>query len=169
MEVAEPKKKPETEVPYTKPVAQREAKLLNCCMCLIWQSLKLIQATFYHYCFKACLNHFCSKRSGRHGEPLLDLEKGPQFRCSTLSVDLKLSINGNHEDKATTEYIAVNAVGAGGTEMAKKAWRSKIKEKLKYHFQNHIEKWRNKDHPLFPWKATLHILLIILVTTQVIL
>ena len=42
-----------------------------------------------------------------------------------------------------------------------------IKERLIRHFKSHIQKWIDEKHPQFPWKATLHILLVVLVTAQV--
>ena len=42
-----------------------------------------------------------------------------------------------------------------------------MKKRLKDHFRSHIQKWMDKDHPRFPWKAALHILLVGLVTAQV--
>jgi len=47
------------------------------------------------------------------------------------------------------------------------AARFELRQKLKHHFKSHFEKWTNENFPLFPWKAMLHILLIILVTAQV--
>ena len=44
---------------------------------------------------------------------------------------------------------------------------SMMKKQLQSHFRSHIQKWMDKDHPRFPWKAALHILLVGLVTAQV--
>ncbi|XP_065902091.1 mucolipin-3-like isoform X2 [Dysidea avara] len=44
---------------------------------------------------------------------------------------------------------------------------TKVKQRLKYQFQDHIQKWMDIKHRRFPWKATLHVLLVILVTIQV--
>ena len=53
-------------------------------------------------------------------------------------------------------------------------WRRKrsqadneMKTKLRYHFRSHIGKWKDKTRRRFPWKLILHILLLVLVTTQV--
>lgn len=53
-------------------------------------------------------------------------------------------------------------------------WRGKMsradnemKIKLRYHFRSHIGKWTDKTRRRFPWKLILHILLLLLVTTQV--
>jgi len=42
-----------------------------------------------------------------------------------------------------------------------------MKKRLQHHFRGHIQKWMDKDHPRFPWKAALHILLVGVVTAQV--
>ena len=39
-----------------------------------------------------------------------------------------------------------------------------MKKKIKFHFQSHLQKWKRQR---FPFKVTLHLLLIVLVTTQV--
>jgi len=44
---------------------------------------------------------------------------------------------------------------------------TRIKQRLRYQFQDHIQKWMDIKHRRFPWKATLHVLLMILVTIQV--
>jgi len=44
---------------------------------------------------------------------------------------------------------------------------TRVKQRLKYQFQDHIQKWMDIKHRRFPWKATLHLLLVILVTIQV--
>jgi len=42
-----------------------------------------------------------------------------------------------------------------------------MKKKLRYHFKSHIEKWTDESRRRFPWTLTLHVLLLIIVTTQV--
>ncbi|XP_065902040.1 mucolipin-3-like isoform X2 [Dysidea avara] len=44
---------------------------------------------------------------------------------------------------------------------------NEMKTKLRYHFKSHIEKWKDETRRRFPWKLTLHILLILLVTAQI--
>ena len=44
---------------------------------------------------------------------------------------------------------------------------TRVKQRLKYQFQDHIQKWMDIRHRRFPWKATLHLLLVVLVTIQV--
>ena len=43
----------------------------------------------------------------------------------------------------------------------------KMKERLHYQFQDHIQKWTNRKHRRFPWKLVLHLLLVVSVTVQV--
>ena len=43
----------------------------------------------------------------------------------------------------------------------------RMKERLQRHFQDHIQKWARDKHPRFPWKAVLHLLLVVFVTVQV--
>lgn len=44
---------------------------------------------------------------------------------------------------------------------------SRIKEKLRHQFQDHIHKWVHYKRPRFPWKIVLHLLLVGFVTAQV--
>ena len=44
---------------------------------------------------------------------------------------------------------------------------SRIKEKLKHQFQDHIYKWVQYKQPKFPWKLAVHLFLVGLVTAQV--
>jgi len=43
----------------------------------------------------------------------------------------------------------------------------RMKDRLIRHFQDHIRKWSRDKHPRFPWKAGLHLLLVVFVTVQV--
>jgi len=43
----------------------------------------------------------------------------------------------------------------------------RMKDRLRRHFQDHIRKWSRNKHPRFPWKAGLHLLLVVFVTVQV--
>ena len=43
----------------------------------------------------------------------------------------------------------------------------RMKKRLLYHFKSHIGKWRDEHQRRFPWKLVLHVLLLIVVTTQV--
>ena len=45
----------------------------------------------------------------------------------------------------------------------------KMKKRVQFHFDDHIKKWINRpDQRRFPWKIILHLVLLVLVTTQVI-
>ena len=63
-----------------------------------------------------------------------------------------------------------NASVQDGAPKSKKAATEKesqderMKKKIKFHFQSHLQKWKRQR---FPVKVTLHLLLIVLVTTQV--
>ena len=43
----------------------------------------------------------------------------------------------------------------------------RMRKRIRYHFQDHIRKWRDTERPRFPWKMVLHFLLVIVVTVQV--
>lgn len=44
----------------------------------------------------------------------------------------------------------------------------KMKKRIRYHFDDHVKRWINRqDRRRFPWKLTLHLVLVALVTTQV--
>ena len=42
-----------------------------------------------------------------------------------------------------------------------------MRKRIRYHFQDHIRKWKDSERPRFPWKMILHFLLVIVVTIQV--
>ena len=42
-----------------------------------------------------------------------------------------------------------------------------MKSKLHHHFKSHIGKWTNKNRRRCPWKVILHIILLLLIMTQV--
>lgn len=44
----------------------------------------------------------------------------------------------------------------------------KMKKRIQYHFKDHIRRWKDGSRRRFPWKVILHLLLVVLVTTQVI-
>ena len=49
-------------------------------------------------------------------------------------------------------------------------WRKaecRMKKRIQYHFTDHIRRWMDMDRRRFPWKMMLHLLLVVLVTTQV--
>ena len=43
----------------------------------------------------------------------------------------------------------------------------KMRKRIRYHFKDHIRKWRDTERPRFPWKMFLHFLLVVVVTVQV--
>lgn len=43
----------------------------------------------------------------------------------------------------------------------------RMKERLRHQFQDHIQKWMDRNHRRFPWKLVLHLLLVVSVTVQV--
>ena len=66
------------------------------------------------------------------------------------------------------ESVELDIVCPGNLKKApesKKAIRdTRMKEKINLHFQSHLQKWKRKH---FPFKVTLHLLLVVLVTVQV--
>lgn len=60
---------------------------------------------------------------------------------------------------------------------AKNEWKKKtfnaadckMKKRIQYHFKDHVKRWMNSDRRRFPWKLILHLMLVILVTTQVVI
>ena len=42
-----------------------------------------------------------------------------------------------------------------------------MRKRIRYHFKDHIRKWRDTERPRFPWKMILHFLLVVVVTVQV--
>jgi len=72
-----------------------------------------------------------------------------------------------------TDYVTeereplINKGGDWATKTLKERTDHRMKERLRRHFQDHIQKWSRDKHPRFPWKAVLHLLLVVFVTVQV--
>ena len=66
------------------------------------------------------------------------------------------------------ESVELDALCPGNLKKAQESKKSirdtRMKEKINLHFQSHLQKWKRKH---FPFKVTLHLLLVVLVTVQV--
>ena len=66
------------------------------------------------------------------------------------------------------ESVELDALCPGNLKKAQESKKSirdtRMKEKINLHFQSHLQKWKRKH---FPFKVTLHLLLVVLVTAQV--
>jgi len=78
------------------------------------------------------------------------------------------------KDGKDIELLRSNNSFVNGTLREESEWggrmsraNSEMRAKLRHHFKSHIEKWTDETKRRFPWKLILHILLILLVTTQV--
>jgi len=109
---------------------------------VLWSCLMLCWTFFYHYFIRACCHlHICRiQRSGNDGnETDLELSAYPPTEVEDSLGDVNSNISND----------------------------DRMKQRLLRHFCSHLEKWIDRDRPRFPWKATLHILLVALVTGQV--
>ncbi|XP_065902044.1 mucolipin-3-like isoform X2 [Dysidea avara] len=76
-------------------------------------------------------------------------------------------------DRELTDYMSeereplINEDNEWTTKIQKERADHRIKKRLQLHFQDHIQKWSRDTHPRFPWKAVLHLLLVVFVTVQV--
>ena len=76
-------------------------------------------------------------------------------------------------DRELTDYTSeereplMNEDNEWTTKILKERADDRIKKRLQRHFQDHVQKWSRDIHPRFPWKAVLHLLLVVFVTVQV--
>lgn len=99
---------------------------------------------FCHYFIMACINHCRANQQ--------EIEES-----KTVVIGVAEEYAGLSEiEKQNKAIISI-----------KKRLRSRLRSRLRYHFLNHVEKWRDEKNPRFPWKPTLHFLLVGLVTFQV--
>ena len=61
----------------------------------------------------------------------------------------------------------INKDGEWTKKTLKEGADHRMKDRLRRHFQDHIRKWSRDKYPRFPWKACLHLLLVVFVTVQV--
>ena len=85
---------------------------------------------------------------------------------NTEEIELKPAEIPNSQRSGTS-----NLEKESDTDMYNK-WRKaecRMKKRIQYHFTDHIRRWMDSDqrHRRFPWKMILHLLLVVLVTTQV--
>ena len=111
---------------------------------VVWCLTKLYQLTA-----GACLRSWC---------------RSPLRCCKNSPYDDEHEMSDIASDDETTPLC--------GEDHWKKKGRiekvdTRIKERLKHQFQDHINKWIYNRHPRFPWKLALHLLLVGLVTAQV--
>ena len=69
------------------------------------------------------------------------------------------------EIKLAIDRTKSNLEGGNNTGWMKAECR--MKKRIQYHFTDHIRRWMDSDQRRFPWKLMLHLLLVVLVTTQV--
>ena len=104
---------------------------------------------------------------------------GILYHYLIVSLVYSLSSQCFHSDGPTDKSVTVemNNFDSGlrsGTDpkgkpkralQSEKARRDKyMKERIKFHFQSHLQKWKRLH---FPFKVTLHLLLVVIVTIQV--
>lgn len=92
------------------------------------------------------------------------------FGSCYYSRDDSHSHTGGHEltDYTTEEREPlINRDSEWTTKIQQERADHRIKLRLQRHFQDHIQKWSRDKHPRFPWKAGLHLLLVVFVTAQV--
>ena len=92
-------------------------------------------------CLRSCLRYICCKNLPNDEHEMSDVAS----------------------DEETTPLCADHWNEKGRIERVD----SRMKEKLRHQFQDHISKWIQYKHPRFPWKLILHLLLVGLVTAQV--
>jgi len=81
--------------------------------------------------------------------------------------------NASNDGQELTDYVTEDRepLLSKGADSTKKTLKERadcnMKERLRRHYQDHVQKWSRERSPRFPWKAALHLLLVIFVTTQV--
>jgi len=98
------------------------------------------------YTIGSCHYSFCHCESS---------EEDIQLKALTVNLTVRkdAEMRGDEEDE----------------EWKRRAGRAdrEMKKRLRYHFKSHIEKWTDENRRRFPWKIMLHLLLLVIVTTQV--
>ena len=107
--------------------------------------LTRILTSLRKYTIGSCNYSFCRSDSS---------EEDTQLKALTI----KLTVNDDHMHGNQEEEEWKRRAGRADREM---------KKKLRYHFMSHIAKWTDEDRRRFPWKLMLHVLLLVIVTTQV--
>ena len=90
------------------------------------------------------------------------------LRENTEEVELKSMLSMKHKNGEGVSDLEEGDSGSG-------EWRKrtackadcKMKKRIQYHFKDHIRRWTDANRRRFPWKVILHLLLVVLVTTQV--
>ena len=128
---------------YDSHASKRDAEAASKEQNVFWLCLMSCWAFFHHYFtryfIRACCHlHICRRRADDVDGNEIDLELSTYPTEDPLDGEADSCISDDH-----------------------------MKRRLLRHFRSHISKWLDKDRPRFPWKATLHILLVALVTGQV--
>ncbi|XP_065902052.1 mucolipin-3-like [Dysidea avara] len=81
--------------------------------------------------------------------------------------------NASSDGRELTDYVTEDREPLlnKGSDCTKKTLTERadcnMKQRLRRHYQDHVQKWSREKSPRFPWKAALHLLLVAFVTTQV--
>ena len=80
----------------------------------------------------------------------------------------------SRKDRIELRMLWESQDGNIDTDTKEDQWKRKtrkadcqMKKRIRYHFKDHIKKWRDTERPRFPWKMILHFLLVIIVSVQV--
>ena len=80
----------------------------------------------------------------------------------------------SRKDRIELRMLWESQDGSIDTDTKEDQWKRKtrkadckMRKRIRYHFKDHIKKWRDKERPRFPWKMILHFLLVIVVSIQV--
>ena len=122
-----------------------------------WPKICWLLMHFYHYTIGSCCY-----------APL-------KWLCVTLFHNFCCKNDTKHNKEETSEYETLSKITFPKNTQDTKWKRSsqideadrRMKERLQYHFQDHIQKWTNMKGRRFPWKLVLHLLLVVSVTVQV--
>ena len=116
-------------------------------------------------------------------EPKDDNRFSPSRLCSCLYLytigscryfDASLSRKDRIELRMLRESQNSRQNGSIDTDAREDQWEKKarnadyqMRKRIRYHFKDHIKKWRDPERPRFPWKMILYFILVIVVSVQV--
>ena len=79
--------------------------------------------------------------------------------------------NADREEIELKPMTSSDQINDNGSNLGEGRGRERadcrMKKRIQYHFMDHIRRWMDPDQRRFPWKVILHLLLVVLVTTQV--
>ena len=114
--------------------------------------------SLYQYTIISCMSSLQLKNYWLSDEPPEELSIEPDAKGVVIEMD---SFPPGNQTAGVQDGVPKSKKPI---DIEKERRDERMKKKIKFHFQSHLQKWKRQR---FPFKVTLHLLLIVLVTTQV--